>query len=146
MTGDYTSGDLNNNTINYLGLIIFIDSGQMHTKNYFKAVDYNSFLDYRSNHSKKWLNNIPYGQFRSIRCNCTKNKDFVTQSKILSERFKDKKYPPKLIMGAYIKVSRLTQKDCITPKNKIMRIKPIRNLKVPLLPRLIIIKCTLDKY
>lgn len=61
----------------------------------------------------KWLNNIPYGQFCRIRQNCTSDRDYIIQSKILSERSKEKNYPFTIINESYKKAGRLTQNICI---------------------------------
>lgn len=120
------SGECNNNTLNYLDITLYIDNNKVCTKNYFKQVDCNSFLDYKSQHHRKWLNNIPFGQFRRIRRNCTKNGDYVAQGGILRKRLKEKNYPTKIIDEAYTRASKLTQRYCITPKTTSQEPKPTK--------------------
>lgn len=95
---------------------MFHENGKTFTKNYFKKVDSNSFLDYGSCHHRKWLQNIPYGQFCHIRCNCSKDVDFKQQSSILQKRFQEKKYLAKIIQNAFQKANCLTQENSLAPK------------------------------
>lgn len=104
-------------------ITIFIEENKIHTKKLFKTVDCNSFLDDKSDHQKNWLNNIPYGQFRRIRRNCTRDEDYRTKSKILSQRFREKNYPHQIISVAYNKAKTLSQKTCIAPKKTSTTIK-----------------------
>lgn len=65
------SGEISSVQINYLDVTLSHENGKVVTKNFFKKVYSNSFLDFKSWHHKKWLQNIPYGQFCRIRQNCT---------------------------------------------------------------------------
>lgn len=104
--------------INYLDITLFSENNKTFMKNVFKKVDCNSLLDYTSCHYKRWLTNVPFGQCRRIRRNCTKDSDFLTQSNILKKRFEEKRYPTKLIEGAFIRAKQLTQQSCIQPRLK----------------------------
>lgn len=106
------SGETNPRHINYLDITLTNSDNKIITKNYFKPVDSNSLLDFHSCHYRKWFSNIPFGQFKRLRRNCTTNKDYIVQSKILRKKLKDKKYPRAILEGAY-KNLRLC---CIRPR------------------------------
>lgn len=110
------SGDISSVSIDYLDVTLTNEGTRIITKNYYKSVDCNSLLDFNSCHYRKWLTNIPYGQFKRLRRNCTIDKDYRSQSNILKNRLKEKKYPSTIINYAYKKAGNLTQLQCIQPR------------------------------
>lgn len=109
------SGKISAAKIEYLDVELSSIKDNITSKTYFKPVD--SLLDYKSAHYKKWLNNVPFGQFRRLRKNCTQTQDYEEQCKIMSKRFKDKKYPEHLINEAKRRAGDLSQDQCLLPKN-----------------------------
>lgn len=112
------SGSISHSHIDYLDITLFNEGKKICTKNFFKKVDSNNFLEFDSCHNKNWIKNIPFGQMRRIKRNCTKQTDFKEQSKVLIKKFSDKKYPKTIIKAAYKKAEKLTQDQCIEPKPK----------------------------
>lgn len=112
------SGEINKEGMNYLDFTLSFENNKITTENFFKKVDSNNYLDYQSCQHRKCLQNIPYGQFRRIRRNCSKTADYRKQSTILMKKFKEKKYPNKIISNTYQKEGKLTQGDCLVSKKK----------------------------
>lgn len=107
------SGDISSTKMNCLDVTFTNEGEKIISKNVFKSVDINSFLDFTSSHYKKWLLNVPCGQFRRLRRNCAKNADFHIQSKTLKKRFAEKNYPKSVINGAFSRANKMTQDMCI---------------------------------
>lgn len=87
------TGKVSSETMDYLDISLTTHNENIITKTHFKDVDTNSRLDFKSAHYKKLLTNVPYGQFRRLGKNCTLDRDFETQSQVMSNRFKEKHYP-----------------------------------------------------
>lgn len=113
------------NEIEFLDLVVSHDKDKFITSTYFKPVDINSYLDFKSGHYSKWKKNVPYGQFHRIRKNCTEDKTFEIQSKVIAKRFLDKGYPKKLVADAFDKARTLSQKDCLKTKDNKSKDTPI---------------------
>lgn len=86
------------------------------TFTYFKKVDTKSYLDFSSGHYYKWNKNVPYGQFRRV--NCSDDKTFEIQAKIISKRLLEKGYPKKLVKDAFMKAKATNQDECLISKKK----------------------------
>lgn len=102
-TNDYgikLTGKISPNTLEYLDIELRSEGDRIISRTYFKEVDTNSLLDFKSAHYAKWLKNVPFGQSRRIRKNCTMEKDSKEQSRIMSNRFKEKRYPEHLVNEA----------------------------------------------
>lgn len=104
-------------SVNSIDITLFNEGPKVFTKNFFKKVDSNYFLEFNSCHHCNWVKNIPFGQLRRIKRNCTRQKDFKEQSKTLIQKCKDKKYPKTIIKEAYNRAV-LTQDQCIPPRTK----------------------------
>lgn len=74
-------------------------------------------LDFKTAHYKKWLNNVPFGQYRRLGKKCTLE-DFEEQSRIMSNRFKEKRYPRHLINCAKSRTGNLSQELCLLPRGE----------------------------
>lgn len=106
--------------LEFLDFMVSVEEGRFTTSSFFKQVDNNSYLSYDSGHLKKWKLNIPFGQYQR-RGNCTKEETYVDQAKILQQRFKEKKYHAGIIKQAYQRAKKLSQKECLENKKKILK-------------------------
>ncbi|XP_069624016.1 uncharacterized protein [Ranitomeya imitator] len=88
-------------TIEFLDIRLSIEQSSIVCTLYRKPTSTNSLLHYTSFHPQHLKNGIPKGQFLRLKRNCSKETEFVQQSRDLSERFKRRGYPQKNISRAY---------------------------------------------
>lgn len=86
--------------------LVFLDlelqgdlDGNIFSKTHFKPSGGNSYLHAKSNHHPRWIHHVPYGQFFRLRCTCTK-KDYLEQSRLLTQKCKEKCYDASHIEAA----------------------------------------------
>ncbi|XP_056397711.1 uncharacterized protein LOC130293234 [Hyla sarda] len=94
-------------SITFLDLNISHDNKRFVTSTHFQSVEVNSYLEFDSAHYKPWLRNVPSWQYKRIKKNCTDDETFRMQANILTNRFREKKYPKSIIQGAFMKSSPL---------------------------------------
>ncbi|XP_069601617.1 uncharacterized protein [Ranitomeya imitator] len=88
-------------TIEFLDIRLSLERSSIICTLYRKPTSTNSLLHYSSFHPQHLKNGIPKGQFLRLKRNCSKEAEFVQQSRDLSERFKRRGYPQKSISKAY---------------------------------------------
>lgn len=76
--------------VNFLDLVLTKADRYITTKTFFKGTDRNGYIPTASCPHPKWLGAIPKGQLMRIRRNCAKTEDYVKQSELLINRFKEK--------------------------------------------------------
>lgn len=102
----------------FLDLEIFKGEGVFHTRNHFKTTDRNAYIPLTSCYHKSWLCNIPRGQFIRLRRNCTSDDDFLVQSQVLADRFKEKGYSEALVNAEIAKVLAIDRNTVVEDKVK----------------------------
>ncbi|KAM8967064.1 collagen alpha-6(VI) chain [Pelodytes ibericus] len=78
--GLHFTSNIQDDTIDFLDLTLYIEDNKVLTKTYFKPSDGNGYIDYSSCHHPSWLNNIPKGQMMRLKRNCTSDGEFLGQS------------------------------------------------------------------
>lgn len=106
------------NTV-FLDLEIYKNEDGFCTRNFFKPTDRNSFIPLSSCHHKLWLCNIPRGQFIRLRRNCTSQSDFLSQSQVLAERFKQKGYDSPTLENEITRISQMERETILEGSKKI---------------------------
>ncbi|XP_077137533.1 uncharacterized protein LOC143803584 [Ranitomeya variabilis] len=106
--------DLNNNPFNikltsnisrtsveFLDLKLSLEGSYVVTTLYQKPTATNSLLHYSSFHPRHLKNGIPTGQFLRLKRNCSLMSDFQREAKKLTDRFRHRGYPKRIISSAY---------------------------------------------
>lgn len=71
--------------------------------------------------SPLWLKNIPKGQIMRVKRNCsTQVENFLSQSKILTERFKARGYDPQILEKVVEEVGLISRDVCLQEKNTVI--------------------------
>ncbi|KAM5191488.1 uncharacterized protein ACMZJ9_021274 [Mantella aurantiaca] len=88
--------------ITFLDLVIYRDSnGYIQTSLHRKDTAGNSILRAESHHPRHLVQNIPKGQYLRLRRNCSTEKEFIKEAKLLQERFQQRGYSKKVLGKAY---------------------------------------------
>lgn len=107
--------------INFLVVNIYRRDDRLETKVYFKETDRNSYVPTSSGHHPLWLKNIPKGQIMRVKRNCsTQVENFLSQSKILTERFKARGYDPQILEKVVEEVGLISRDVCLQEKNTVI--------------------------
>ncbi|XP_073436564.1 uncharacterized protein [Dendrobates tinctorius] len=75
----------------------------------------NNVLHFDSFHPAHLRKGIPKGQFIRIRRNCSRTEDFMRESRQLSNRFRERGYPRKIISGAFEFSRNRPREEFLTP-------------------------------
>ena len=95
-------------SVNFLDVTINLSpDGQIHTGLYTKPTDAHNYLSYQSCHPPNCKDSIPYSQFLRVRRICSRNNDFVTESRKMVDYFHRAGYPKKLLQEAFGKAYKL---------------------------------------
>lgn len=109
--------------VNYLDVTVSFCENHINTKVFFKTTDQNRFLPTYSGHHPLWLKNIPKGQCMRVWRNCSFESDFVSQSLVLKECFREKGYTDFQLDRAMEEVIGLTQDSCLEDRIKLVDTK-----------------------
>lgn len=90
--GTFFSKVFSHDSVNFLDLVIFEESGRLFTHTFFKEVDQNGYIPLGSCHHPRWLSGIPKSQMLRVRKNCNKIEDYDIQSQTILDRFQEKGY------------------------------------------------------
>lgn len=104
--------------ISFLDLVLTKADGYITTKTFFKETDRNSYIPTASCHHPKWLGAIPKGQSMRVCCNCAKIEDYVEQSELLINRFKEKGYRATTLMPVQTQVLNMNRQELLIDKPK----------------------------
>lgn len=104
--------------IDFLDLHIFKHDGMLNTQTYFKNTDRNGYIPVRSCHHPRWKMAIPKGQFMRIKRNCTIHQDYMEQTDVLVQTFKDKGYSHDLLLKVREQVGNMDRNALLATKKK----------------------------
>lgn len=89
------------NNVTFLDVLVKRGERGCITSIYRKDTERNTFLHYSSAHPIQLRNSLPFSQFVRYRRNCSEDRDFKHQSKILKYNFQNRGYPKQVINQAY---------------------------------------------
>ncbi|XP_072010910.1 uncharacterized protein [Engystomops pustulosus] len=115
--------DPTENSVDFLDLKINIRNNHIHTDLYRKDTATNCLLHYNSFHPQHLRNSILIGQFVQVRRNCTMDEDFRRNALELTECFKNRGYPKRIISRAYQRAAQSRREDHLRPRVKPMEFK-----------------------
>lgn len=104
--------------IHFLDVDVIRQGPTLITTIYFKLTDRNSYLLLISGHHPHWLKNIPKGQFMRVRRNCTTDDDFITHSKVISDRFLQKGYKEQHLDNIVREVAETPRDVCLNDRER----------------------------
>ncbi|XP_053545365.1 uncharacterized protein LOC128636363 [Bombina bombina] len=110
----------NKTTIHYLDVTLTSDytTGRITSSLYRKPISGNSLLHAQSNHPGHVFKGIVKAQFLRAKQNCTLEKDFKSESKLLTERLLARDYPRRVINRAKKEVQLMERNQLLVPKNE----------------------------
>lgn len=109
---------ISDTSIEFLDLEITKETDRFSTKTFFKKTDRNGYFPTDSCHHPTWIRNVPTGQFGRVRRNCDKDEDYVAQSMVLKERFREKGYKEEELEDTRLKIGNRTQESFLHSKEK----------------------------
>lgn len=95
---------------------IYPRDSKLETKVFFKPTDRNRYLPTTSGHDPLWIKNIPKGPIMRVKRNCSKESNFLTQSKILTERFEARGYKSHIMEKLVEEIRVIPRESCLQPK------------------------------
>ncbi|XP_069612068.1 uncharacterized protein [Ranitomeya imitator] len=104
--------------VEFLDLKLYPGDGYVQTTLYRKPTAINSLLHFSSFHPQHLKKGIPKGQFYRIRRNCSTQEDFRRHSQDLTQRFKNRGYPRKVIANAYSTAKEVDRGSLLQPRQK----------------------------
>ena len=110
--------DISVNSVHFLDTTVSIDhtNGTIHTTLYTKPTDAHNYINYESCHQKSCRDGIPYGQFLRLRRICSRDEDFVSESKLMAYNFYSADYPLKLIQQSFERAYLQDRDTLLLPK------------------------------
>lgn len=104
------------NSVNFLDLVIFKQNDILATKTYFKPTDRNGYVPSDSCHNPPWLKSIPRSQLARIRRNCSTLEDFYDQSSLIKKRLVDKGFEAEEVDKEVERMAGVKREDLLQPK------------------------------
>ncbi|CAJ0928466.1 unnamed protein product [Ranitomeya imitator] len=104
--------------ITFLDLRVFPHEQHLATNLFQKPTATNALLEFSSFHPWHTKVGVPTGQFLRVRRNCTRDCDFSIQARELSERFRHRGYPKRVISTAYQRAKGQDQKSLLSSKKR----------------------------
>ncbi|CAJ0965363.1 unnamed protein product [Ranitomeya imitator] len=95
-------------------LKIFVRGNRLATDLFRKPTATNALLEFNSFHPWHTKVGVPTGQFLRIRRNCTLDQDFLTQARELTDRFRQRSYPKRVVSTAFQRAKRRDQASLLT--------------------------------
>ncbi|CAJ0966495.1 unnamed protein product [Ranitomeya imitator] len=108
--------------IDFLDLRLSIMDSRIVSGLHRKTTATNSLLHFTSFHTFHLRKGIPKGQFLRVRRNCSTDDEFRHQAKDLSDRFKKRGYPQRLVSGAFQHALQQDRKHLFEKRNKASQI------------------------
>lgn len=105
--------------VEFLDLKVRIQNGKIHTSLYRKETATNSLLHFSSFHPHHLRKGIPKGQFLRLRRNCSEPQDFREAAADLTQRFRARHYPRKIISEAFETSRQSKREELLAPKPRI---------------------------
>ncbi|XP_078509911.1 uncharacterized protein LOC144769621 [Lissotriton helveticus] len=109
---------LDNQSCEFLDLIIKHTDGFLNVELFTKPTDRNTMLHFTSNHPPCQVNNIPFGQFLRLKRNCTTIQDFDKHAVALKSKFIDRGYPKRMVRHAYKRAKYYDRESLLKNKEK----------------------------
>lgn len=100
-----------------MGVLTMLNGGII-TKTFFKETDRTGYIPTASCHHPKWLGAIPKGQLMHIPWNCTNLNDYVQQSELVVNRFKEKGNHNDLLVPIQAQVTNMDRQCLLRDKLK----------------------------
>ncbi|XP_069609775.1 uncharacterized protein [Ranitomeya imitator] len=118
--------------VDFLDLRVSMDQNRIVTTLFRKQTATNNLLHFESFHPSHLRRGIPKGQFLRLRRNCTRTEDFCMEARQLTNRFRERGYPKKIISGAFEFSRTRTREEALQPRvrtetNKINLITKFNN-------------------
>lgn len=110
--------NITHETVDFLDLKIGQEQGKLQTTLFRKDTATNSLLHYSSFHPQHLKRGIPTGQFARIKRNCSTEEEFNQQARSLSERFKVRGYPRKIISKSFQKIKQQPREQLLQKKER----------------------------
>ncbi|CAJ0929938.1 unnamed protein product [Ranitomeya imitator] len=104
--------------VTFLDLRVFPHEQHLATNLFRKPTATNALLEFSSFHRWHTKVGVPTGQFLRVRRNCTRDCDFSIQARELSERFRYRGYPKRVISTAYQRAKGQDQKSLLSSKRQ----------------------------
>ncbi|XP_071984330.1 uncharacterized protein [Engystomops pustulosus] len=104
--------------VDFLDLRITTRDGHIETTLYRKETATNNLLHYSSFHPQHLRDGIPIGQFLRLRRNCSSQEEFQRHCTDLTNRFRKRAYPRKVISRAYMRAKHTKREDTFTPSTR----------------------------
>ncbi|XP_069618482.1 uncharacterized protein [Ranitomeya imitator] len=102
--------------VDFLDLKLSIDQNRITTTLFRKQTASNNLLHFESFHPAHLRKGIPKGQFLRLRRNCSRREDFLTESRHLTNRFRERGYPRRTISGAFEFSKGKTREEALRPR------------------------------
>ncbi|CAJ0921591.1 unnamed protein product [Ranitomeya imitator] len=109
---------ISNSDITFLDLRVFPYEQHLATNLFRKSTATNALLEFSSFHPWHTKVGVPTGQFLRVRRNCTLGYDFSVQARELSDRFRHRGYPRRVISTAYQRARGQDQKSLLSSKRQ----------------------------
>ena len=106
------------NSMSFLDILIKKDGNTVKTDLFRKSTDRNSLLHGDSFHPRFLKKNLPVSQFNRIRRICSSNEDYLKQSTVLKERFKQRGYRDVWIEEAASRFDNTSQEECLSKRGR----------------------------
>ncbi|XP_073408052.1 uncharacterized protein [Dendrobates tinctorius] len=104
--------------VEFLDLKLSLNGSRITTTLYRKPTSTNSLLHFTSFHPQHLKKGIPKGQFFGAKRNCNNRDDFLIQARDLTDRFKDRGYPKKVISNAFMTARDSDRNKLLQPRIK----------------------------
>ncbi|XP_069599301.1 uncharacterized protein [Ranitomeya imitator] len=103
-------------SVDFLDLRVSMDQNRIVTTLFRKQTATNNLLHFESFHPSHLRRGIPKGQFLRLRRNCTRTEDFCMEARQLTNRFRERGYPKKIISGAFEFSRTRTREEALQPR------------------------------
>ncbi|CAJ0937887.1 unnamed protein product [Ranitomeya imitator] len=115
-------------SVEFLDLKVSFAGSNVVTTLYRKPTATNSLLHYSSFHPRHLKNGIPTGQFLRLKRNCSLTSDFQDEARILTDRFRHRGYPKKVISSAYQRARTSVRSDLL--QRQALRVRCFWRLRI----------------
>ena len=104
--------------IPFLDTFTYIEDNTLKTRVYHKPTDNKQYLHYTSCHPLQPKNAIPYSLLVQAKRICTKESEFVLESKTSINKLRERKYPESILERATTKILQITREQLMEPRPK----------------------------
>ncbi|XP_069600613.1 uncharacterized protein [Ranitomeya imitator] len=111
----FLTHSISNSSTSFLDLRIFVQGNKLVTDLFRKPTATNALLEFNSFHPWHTKVGVPTGQFLRIRRNCTRDQDFLMQARDLTDRFRQRSYPKRVVATAFQRARQHDQASLLIP-------------------------------